>query len=34
LAKHGREYVLENFRLPVVIDKMEASLEELTCAPS
>jgi glycosyltransferase involved in cell wall biosynthesis len=34
LAKHGREYVLEHFQWPVVVDKMEASLRDLLCAPS
>ena len=33
LAEHGRKYVLENFQWSVVVDKMEASLQEL-CAPS
>jgi glycosyltransferase involved in cell wall biosynthesis len=33
LAEHGRKYVLENFQWSVVVDKMEASLQEL-CARS
>jgi glycosyltransferase involved in cell wall biosynthesis len=34
LAEHGRKYVLENYQWHVVIDKMEASLQDLLCAPS
>src|SRR5262249_13186025 len=34
LARAGREYVLANYRWDVVLDAMEASLRELSCAPS
>ena len=34
LAKAGREYVLANYRWDVVLDAMEASLQELLCASS
>jgi glycosyltransferase involved in cell wall biosynthesis len=34
LARAGREYVLANYRWDVVLDAMEASLRELTCASS
>jgi glycosyltransferase involved in cell wall biosynthesis len=34
LAKAGREYVLANYQWGVVLDAMEASLRELSCASS
>jgi glycosyltransferase involved in cell wall biosynthesis len=34
LAERGRTYVLEHYRWTVVVDKMEASLQELLCVPS
>jgi glycosyltransferase involved in cell wall biosynthesis len=34
LARRGRDYVLASYRWDVVLDAMEASLRELTCAPS
>ena len=34
LAKAGREYVLANYQWDVVLDAMEASLQELQCASS
>ena len=34
LAKAGREYVLANYQWDVVLDAMEASLQELLCASS
>ena len=34
LAKAGREYVLANYQWDVVLDAMEASLEDLLCASS
>ena len=34
LAKAGREYVLAHYRWDVVLDAMEAGLQELRCAPS
>jgi glycosyltransferase involved in cell wall biosynthesis len=34
LARPGRDYVLANYRWDVVLDAMEASLRELTCARS
>ena len=34
LAKAGREYVLANYRWDIVLDAMEAGLQELLCASS
>ena len=32
LAKHGREYVLEHYAFPAVVDRIEATLEKWTAA--